>query len=278
MEEAVTGSRRYPLGVMNGSRTVIGYTRVSKEEQATEGLSIEVQEEKIRAYCDDKGYQLEEAYSDPGVTGRTLDRPGLTDLRERLAKGRLYAVVIRNVDRLSRDVRHLKELVDEIHDANARLLSTDDRIGGQVGLDSREAPVFLDLTAMFAEWDWLRTSESTKEGQAARRARGEVDTGSRYGFVKSDVLEAPIPGTTKTRRYRVWVENPAEIAVLKIIWARHHQGASANRIAQELNAAGHPAKRGGLWTREVVRQQIKHLEKPELEHLYASVINSGEGE
>lgn len=256
-------------------RNVVGYTRVSKEEQATHGLSLEVQEEAIRNYCGEKDYNVEHVYSDPGVSGKTLDRPGLTALRKRVAEREVDAVVIRHVDRLSRHVRHLKALLDEIHEADARLLVTSERIGGQVGLDSRDDPLFLGFTALFAEWDWLRTSEATKEGQAAVRARGEVDAASRYGFQKSDWLEAPVPGRRKPRKFRVWVENPAEIAVLKIIWARHNDGVSANRIAQELNAAGHPSKTGRTWSREVVRTQIEHLEKPKLAHLYQAVLNSG---
>jgi DNA invertase Pin-like site-specific DNA recombinase len=75
---------------------VIGYARVSTEEQAAGGFSLEAQEAKIRGYCGAYDLELVEIISDPGASARTLDRPGmarvLAELRAR--KGRAEGLVL----------------------------------------------------------------------------------------------------------------------------------------------------------------------------------------
>ena len=56
---------------------ILGYVRVSTEEQGREGVSLANQEAKIREYCKLYDLQLVRIESDPGVSAKTLDRPGL---------------------------------------------------------------------------------------------------------------------------------------------------------------------------------------------------------
>ncbi|RLG08163.1 MAG: hypothetical protein DRN68_04195, partial [Thaumarchaeota archaeon] len=58
----------------------VGYVRVSTEEQAREGLSLDAQEEKIRAYCTAKGWRLVRIYRDEGFSGKDLNRPALQEM------------------------------------------------------------------------------------------------------------------------------------------------------------------------------------------------------
>ena len=53
----------------------VGYIRVSTSEQASEGVSLEMQDSRIRAYCEAKGWTLGRIYSDEGVSGKDLDCP-----------------------------------------------------------------------------------------------------------------------------------------------------------------------------------------------------------
>src|SRR4051812_8098381 len=75
---------------------VIGYIRVSTEEQASGGFSLEAQEKKIRGYCELYDLDLVRIESDPGASGKDLNRPGiqavLGELRRR--KGGIGGVVV----------------------------------------------------------------------------------------------------------------------------------------------------------------------------------------
>ena len=92
----------------------LGYIRVSTEEQAREGLSLEAQETKIRAYCALHGLPLAEVLVDAGESGKSMDRPQLRVLIERIEAGIVGAVVIYKLDRLTRRTRDLLELVEDV--------------------------------------------------------------------------------------------------------------------------------------------------------------------
>ena len=70
------------------STTVIGYVRVSSEEQAASGLSLEAQRERIRAYCVARGWELADIVTDAGWSAGTLERPGM-ELVQRLMREKL---------------------------------------------------------------------------------------------------------------------------------------------------------------------------------------------
>ena len=66
---------------------VVGYVRVSTEEQAREGLSLSAQEAKLRAYCDLYELELVAVVSDAGVSAKSLERPGLASALAALESG-----------------------------------------------------------------------------------------------------------------------------------------------------------------------------------------------
>lgn len=68
----------------------IGYIRVSTDEQAREGISLDNQQAKIRAYCDLKDFDLIEIVSDAGISAKNLRRPGAQKILEMAEKKRLY--------------------------------------------------------------------------------------------------------------------------------------------------------------------------------------------
>jgi DNA invertase Pin-like site-specific DNA recombinase len=56
---------------------VIGYTRVSTTEQATDGVSLAAQRVKIEAYAVVKDWTVMEVIRDDGASAKSLHRPGL---------------------------------------------------------------------------------------------------------------------------------------------------------------------------------------------------------
>ena len=90
------------------------YTRVSTAEQANEGYSIDEQERMCKAAITSKGWNYVRTYSDPGVTGRTMDRPGLKSMIDAIQCGEINAVVIYKLDRLSRKQRDTMTIIEDI--------------------------------------------------------------------------------------------------------------------------------------------------------------------
>jgi len=83
---------------------VVGYARVDISQEKA-GLSIDVQEEKIRQYCKEKGYSLSKIFVDKGISGTNLKRPALQQLLVEVSKGAISKVVCFDLTRLSRDTK-----------------------------------------------------------------------------------------------------------------------------------------------------------------------------
>jgi len=155
----------------------VGYVRVSTEEQAREGLSLAAQEEKIRAYCTAKGWRLVRIYRDEGFSGKDLNRPGLQSLIQDLKNDGFEAVVVAKLDRLTRSVRDLGYLIDDLFDGVA-LASVEE------SLDTTTAGgrFVLHILGAVAQWERETIAERTRNTLRFKRERGEWVGRIPYGF------------------------------------------------------------------------------------------------
>ena len=94
------------------------YLRTAGKNQA----QISKQREACRREAISLGAKTILEFSDEGVSGITLDRPSLQKLREKIRKGQIETVIVRNPDRLSRELSHMVLLVEEIEKAGVRLV------------------------------------------------------------------------------------------------------------------------------------------------------------
>lgn len=161
---------------------VIGYTRVSTEEQAAGGLSLEVQAAKIRAYCDLYDLELARIESDPGFSGKTLERPGVAAALAELGRRREGpdGLVVAKLDRLTRSLRDWQHLIEDYFDERRgrRLFSVEESI------DTRRASgrLVLNVIMTVAQWEREVIGERTCDALAAKIARGERCGRVRFGF------------------------------------------------------------------------------------------------
>jgi len=155
----------------------VGYVRVSTEEQAREGLSLDAQEEKIRAYCTAKGWRLVRIYRDEGFSGKDLNRPALQEMLRDLKADGIQAVVVAKLDRLTRSVRDLGYLIDDLFDGVA-LASVEE------SLDTTTAGgrFVLNILGAVAQWERETISERTRNTLRFKREHGEWVGRIPYGF------------------------------------------------------------------------------------------------
>ena len=83
---------------------VIGYVRVSTEEQGMSGAGLQAQRAAIIAECERRGWTLVEIAEDVGRSGKDLKRPGIRAALDMLAAGDASALVVAKLDRLSRSM------------------------------------------------------------------------------------------------------------------------------------------------------------------------------
>lgn len=150
---------------------VIGYVRVSTEEQALSGLGLEAQRHALKqAFKHRDGQRLITIVADEGYSAKDLKRPALMDALQRIADGKADAIAVMKLDRLTRSSADLGALIDWFLHAKAGLIALDFD-----GLDTSKATGRMIATVIVAVAEWERgtTAERTVSALAALRARGK---------------------------------------------------------------------------------------------------------
>jgi site-specific DNA recombinase len=106
----------------------VGYIRVSSEKQVEHGMSLEAQQAKLTAYAQLYDIEMVAVEVDAGASAKSLGRPALQQALRCLTTGKAAALLIVKLDRLTRSVRDLGELIDRYFTAGKySLLSVSDQ-------------------------------------------------------------------------------------------------------------------------------------------------------
>jgi len=90
------------------------YIRVSTEDQVKEGYSIEVQKEYLKSFAKKENLEIFKTYQDDGISGYILNRPSLAELLKDAKDKKFDLVLVYKIDRFSRNLKDLLNLVDEL--------------------------------------------------------------------------------------------------------------------------------------------------------------------
>ena len=135
----------------------IGYVRVSTEGQAVDGVTLEAQESKIRAWCMVNDYDLLGVHVDAGLSGSRADnRPALRDALNACEKG--CALVVYSLSRLARSTRDTLDIADRLAASGADLVSLSERID----TTTAAGKMVFRMLAVLAEFERDIISERTK--------------------------------------------------------------------------------------------------------------------
>jgi site-specific DNA recombinase len=107
----------------------IGYVRVSTDRQAEQGVSLEAQEAKIRAMATIHSAELVEVIVDGGESAKSLNRPGLQRLLALINAGQVQAVIVAKLDRLTRSVKDLCNLLELFEKRKVAPISVAESLG-----------------------------------------------------------------------------------------------------------------------------------------------------
>jgi site-specific DNA recombinase len=220
-----------------------GYVRVSTDEQAREGLSLAMQEERIRSYCLLRGLELTAIYCDAGVSaGKPLSqRPEGARLLEALDAGDVSNVVGIKLDRLFRNAVDCLQTSSAWERAGVALHLID--LGGQA-IDTRSAvgQFFLTVMAGAAEMERNLIRERTRSALEHKRGNGERLGATPLGFVTPEAGAPMEP-----------VAEEMEAVRLILMRRRGRRKATYRAIAAELTDRGYRTKRGRQWHASTVR-------------------------
>jgi site-specific DNA recombinase len=216
----------------------IGYIRVSTEMQVNEGVSLDAQSAKIRAYCELNDLELIEIVCDAGKSAKTTNRDGLQKCLAAIATGEAQAIVVYKLDRLSRKVLDTLNLISEIESHGASLHSISEKLDTSSALGK----FFVNMTAALAQLERDQISERVTMAMAHKKDEGQHCGAAPFGF---EMVNKELQ--------RVESQHNA-IAIIREMRAN---GAALRTIADRLNGEGIPTQRGGKWQASTINQIIK---------------------
>ena len=222
---------------MEKRRRVVGYCRVSTEQQADYGVSLDAQRTQIVNYCNRSDLELVDVIVDGGQSGKDLDRPGFKKVIELLESGRAYGLVIAKLDRLSRSIVDICKLVDKYF-ANQRfsLLSANENIDTQTATGR----LHLYLISIFAQIERESIVERVTTSIRHFQAQGGKVGCAPYGWRYSARLDE--------RGNRIIEEDPRQQAAIHRMCELHEAGKTVRELIAILGEEGYPPQRSGKWT------------------------------
>lgn len=219
------------------SRVAVGYIRVSTERQASEGVSLEAQESRIRAWAAAQGLEVDRVHVDAGLSGKRADnRPGLQAALADVCKRR-GVLVVYSLSRVARSTRDALAIAERLEKSGADLASLTESID----TTSAAGKMVFRMLAVLAEFERDLISERTTSAMDHLRRQGRKVSGNvPFGFDEAEGGKL--------------VTNETERAVVDRIRTLRAEGASLRDIVRDLEASRTPTKSGLLtWTPATIR-------------------------
>lgn len=228
---------------------VIGYVRVSTAAQSDGGISLDAQRAKIQAYAELYDLELVDIIEDGGYSAKSLVRPGLARALALLEGGAAKGLLVAKLDRLTRSVRDLGDLIERYFASRFDLLS----VGENIDTRSAAGRLVLNILGSVGQWERETTGERTKDALGQLRTEGVRLGGAALGWRRAEAVDQD------GRRCVERVDD--EVAT----WARVQElraaGLSLRDIIACLEGEGRRTKRGGRWAPETVRRLIARGEQ-----------------
>lgn len=230
-------------------RAVVGYIRVSSEEQAKSGLSLEHQETKIKSYASTYDLVVTRIEKDE-VSGKNLDRPGIASILRDVDSGAVGHLIIFKLDRLTRSVGDLSGLLDTFKRKDVSLSSVSENLD----TSTASGKMVVQMIGVIAEWERDTIAERTLAALSVKRSRGEK-------------LGGIVPYGYKVRTAngkKMLTLDSKEGPVLQGILEARGEGRGYADIAKGLNQMGVKPRKGKQWYASTVRSIVERSGKEPL--------------
>jgi site-specific DNA recombinase len=205
------------------------YTRVSTEDQAREGFSLDAQKERLIAYCEAQGWDITDLYQDEGHSGRNTRRPAYQRMLEE--KERWEIMLVMKMDRIHRNSKNFMIMMESLEKWGKKFTSMNE------SLDTSNAVgrFVVDIIQRIAQLESEQIGERTYMGmsQKAETGIGLLGFNPPYGY---------------TIHNGNLIEISEEALLVQSVFNAYLRGKSMGWIAEELNRNNNLTRRGVKWT------------------------------
>jgi site-specific DNA recombinase len=221
------------------------YARVSTQSQAKEG-TINSQLEALRKYAQDQKLTITHECIDNGISGSTLEREGLDELRDLALAGEVSGVLALSPDRLSRRQFDQMVLMEEFKKHNIKIFFTNQQFE-----DTPAGNFMLQVQGAMSEYERANIRDRMRRGQRHAVKKGQVIAGNTpFGYTLIRKTETSIAR---------WEVNEAEAEIVRLIFDLYiKQGMKGTEIVRYLNDKGTPTRKAAQWWSTVVYSILKN--------------------
>lgn len=217
------------------------YTRVSTAEQAKDGFSIEEQERKCKAAIVSKGWEYVGTYSDPGISGMTMDRAQLQQMLTAIENKEIDAVVIYKLDRLSRKQRDTMAIIEDVFLKNDIALVS---LNETLDTSTPWGRAMIGILSSFNQMEGENIKMRTDMGRKAKAAQGGYAGG-----------KPPIGYRVENGNF---VIVPEEAEIVRLVFDMRKEGGTMIGIADALNERGYRTKKGYLFKHSAIQNILNN--------------------
>src|SRR6202171_3051430 len=157
---------------------VIGYARVSTDKQADRGVSLDAQTEKIRAMALVHDAELIDIIVEAGESAKSLNRRGMQRLLTLVESGEVHTVIVAKLDRLTRSVKDLCELLERFERRTVALIS----VAESLDTGSAAGRLVINFMTAVSQWEREAIGERTRDALSHKRRNGERVGNLPYGY------------------------------------------------------------------------------------------------
>ncbi len=215
------------------------YARVSTEDQAKKGFSLEAQVQKLKSYCKARGWKPIKEYVDDGYSGRDENRPRYREMLNE--RGQWDLILVLKMDRIHRNSMNFATMMDRLNSWDKGFASV------QESFDSTTAMgrFVMDIIQRIAQLESEQISERVKIGmtQKAKLGEGYLGFNIPYGY---DYRNGKL------------IPNSKEAKIVKNIFQLYLSGMSIGKIVKYLNEQGIQTKRGKSWGKQTIAKILKN--------------------
>jgi DNA invertase Pin-like site-specific DNA recombinase len=219
-------------------RKTVSYVRVSTQDQAAEGVSLAAQEARIAAYCAAMGWAVAETIRDAGESAKSLKRPGIATTLDAIRRGVVGRIVVAKLDRLTRSVRDLADLIDLCAKYDVALVS----VGETLDTSTAAGRMVVNMLGVVAAWEREAIGERTATALAHKRQQRTAYGATPFGYIR--VGDALVP-------------EAKEQDALNEAARMDRAGASFREIAVRLTELGVKPHRGKSWYASSVSAMLR---------------------
>lgn len=198
------------------------YTRVSSSMQAEDGFSLDAQMNRLKAYCESQEWDIVGIYTDEGLSAKNTERPELQRMLRDIKSGYVNVVLVYKLDRLTRSVIDLHELLQIFDQYRVGFKSATEVFDTTTAMGR----LFITIISGLAQWERENLAERTKMGQIEMTRQGRWSGGKApfgYNYVDGQLVIDEI-----------------QAAVVRKIFDYYVSGIGSRKLLQWLNNPEHP--------------------------------------